>query len=83
MESGTFIKRSVQKEFSRFVEIRLHTDHPKGALKERSQELQRERFATVALPFYAVLTPDGEKVLWTGAGVMSEEAFVEGLRKAP
>ncbi len=83
MESGTFIERAIQKEFGRFVEIRLHTDHHEAALRERSQDLQRERFRTVALPFYAVLTPDGEKTLWTGAGVMSEEDFLAGLRMAP
>jgi len=83
MESGTFISRSIQKEFGRFLEIRLHTDHPDAAIRERNQDLQRERFDTVALPFYAVLTPDGENVLWTGEGVLSEEVFLAGLRKAP
>jgi len=83
MESGTFIQSSIQKEFGRFVEIRLHTDHSQAEVRERNQDLQRERFGTVALPFYAVLDASGENVLWTGAGVMSEELFLAGLRMAP
>ncbi|NJN14425.1 MAG: hypothetical protein HC813_01975 [Planctomycetes bacterium] len=83
MESETFITRVVQTEFRRFVEIRLHTDHPDPEIKARNKNLQRDRFQTVALPFYAVLTPDGEKVLWTGAGVIPAETFADGLRQAP
>ncbi len=75
--------RSVQSQFGRFVEIRIHTDHPDDALRAAAQKFQRERFKSVALPFYVVLDPTGKTVYWKGAGVMDAEKFAEGLRSAP
>jgi len=83
MESGTFLDERIQDEFSRFVEIRIHTDHSDAQLAYEGKKLQQERFGSLAQPFYAVLDPTGEKVYWSGAGVMSADAFLKGLRSAP
>ena len=83
MESGTFLNDEIQNEFKRFVEIRIHTDHDKPELRRAGKMLQSKRFKTLAVPYYVVLDPTGTKVYWTGAGVLSEEVFLEGLRKAP
>ena len=83
MEGGPFLMRSVQKQFGRFVEIRIHPDHPDDALRAAAKKFQRERFKSVAIPFYVVLDPTGKTVYWKGAGVMDTSKFVQGLRKAP
>jgi hypothetical protein len=83
MGGGAFLDARLQKEFGRFVEARLHGDHGNEEIRDRNREIQRERFGTVALPYYAVADPTGEKVYWTGAGVIDADDFLEGLRKAP
>ena len=86
MEGGTFLERSIQKEFGRFVEIVLHTDGKdakSGPSSQRNRAFQQDRFSTVALPFYVLLDPTGKTVLWKAGGVVSEERFVEALRSVP
>ena len=83
MESGTFLNDEIQDEFKRFVEIRIHTDHPEAEIRRAGKQLQAKRFKTLAAPHYAVLDPTGEKVYWSKGGVLSAEAFLEGLRSAP
>jgi thiol:disulfide interchange protein len=83
MESGTFLDDAIQKEFGRFVEIRIHTDHNEPELAYQGKKLQQEKFNLVGAPYYAVLDPTGEKVYWSRGGVVGTEEFLEGLRKAP
>ena len=83
MEGVTFLKESIQKAFGRFVEVRLHQDHGDKEIAARNKELQRERFGTLALPYYALLDSTGETVYWTGAGLMSEQEFLAGLNQVP
>ncbi|MCK6460670.1 MAG: hypothetical protein L6Q95_12350, partial [Planctomycetes bacterium] len=64
MERGPFLSKAVQKEFANLVEIALYTDGPEENRKNR--DFQKERFGTIALPYYALLDPTGEKVLWQG-----------------
>ena len=85
MEGGTFRKDSIQEEFGRFVEIVLHTDGTNerfGPSSAVNRGILKDRFGTSTIPFYAVLDPTGEKVLWSKGGVISEEEFLAGLRKA-
>ena len=83
MESGTFLRESIRDELGRFVEIRIHTDHYEPKLAYEGKKLQRERFGTLAAPYYAVLDSSGDTVYWKGGGVKSEEEFLAGLRSAP
>ena len=86
MEGGTFLIESIQKEFGRFVEIALHTDGKDAkyeASSIRNRDLQRERFKTIAIPYYAILDPTGKKVLWEAGGVQTERAILEALRSVP
>jgi len=86
MERGTFLQRGVQKEFRRFVEIRLHTDgqDPKHSeSSQRNRRYQAKRFKTIALPYYALLSPDGETVYWHDGGAKSAREFVDRLRSVP
>ena len=83
MESGTFLNKSIQKEFGRFVEIRIHTDHHDEKLAYEGKKLQRERFNLLAAPYYAILDSTGEKVYWSKGGVVKADKFLAGLRSAP
>ena len=83
MEGGTFLDERIQNEFKRFVEIRIHTDHPEAALRRAGKKHQTTRFNTLTLPLYAVLDPSGEKVYWSKGGVLSEDEVLAGLAMAP
>ena len=65
MERGPFRSKPVQDEFKGLVEIVLYTDGPEANRKNR--DFQKERFGTIALPYYVLLDPTG-KVLWQGGG---------------
>jgi len=85
MEGGPFLDSAVQKEFRGFVEIVLHTDGGGERLESNraNREFQRDRFGTIALPYYVLLDPTGTKVHWQGGGVYAADEFAEVLRKAP
>lgn len=80
MEGGPFLSKAVQKEFRRFVEIVLHTDG--GERKMENRTFQKERFGTVALPYYVLMDPTGTKIYWQGGGVYNASDFAEHLRRA-
>jgi hypothetical protein len=85
MEGGTFLERDVQQGFRRFLEIRLHTDG-KGEREEASEKargLLSDRFSTLGVPYYAVLDPTGERILWQNGGVLSASEIARGLASAP
>ncbi len=86
MERGPFLEPEVQKAFGRFVEIRLHTDGRDAAHAEssaRNKAFQQRRFKTIALPYYALLSPDGSTVYWEEGGVLGGEAFRKALDAVP
>jgi thiol:disulfide interchange protein DsbD len=58
MEANMFSRPEVSRELKRYVCVRLYTDGD-GEIFQRHQLLQQEKFGTVALPFYAILRPDG------------------------
>jgi len=78
MERGPFLSKPVQKEFRRLVEIVLYTDGPEE--NRRNRDFQKERFGTIALPYYALLDPTGKKVLWQGGGAYTAEEFAAQLK---
>ena len=80
MEANIFPKKAVEAEMKNFILVRLYTDGD-GAIYEKQQAFQQETFQTVALPFYAILNPDG-KTLATFPGLTRNEGeFVDFLRK--
>jgi thiol:disulfide interchange protein DsbD len=81
MEANIFPLPDVKREMDQFVLVRLYTDG-EGEIYERQQLMEQEMFGTVALPFYAVMDPDG-KALATFPGLSRSSAeFVDFLRKA-
>lgn len=80
MEANIFPLPEVQAMFSEFVLVRLYTDgtEPEHAA---NQELERERFGTIALPFYAIISPR-EETLVTFSGLTRDRSeFVSFLRE--
>ncbi|MEE8397255.1 MAG: thioredoxin family protein, partial [bacterium] len=68
MEKKIFAERSVYETLrDKFVLAQLYTDGGEGA--EENQRLQIERFRTLALPYYVILSPNNE-VLAKHAGIM-------------
>jgi thiol:disulfide interchange protein DsbD len=59
MEANMFPKPEVRDLMERFVRVQLYTDG-QGEVYDRNRKFQEDRFGTVALPFYAILSPQGE-----------------------
>lgn len=58
MEANMFSKPEINRELKRYICVRLYTDGD-GEIFQHQQNLQQEKFGTVALPFYAILSADG------------------------
>ncbi|MCZ6647567.1 MAG: thioredoxin family protein [SAR324 cluster bacterium] len=72
MEKNVFADPAVYDSFkSQFVLVQLYTDGGDNA--DINQNLQIERFRTVALPYYVILAPDNS-VLAKHAGIMATPA---------
>lgn len=80
MEANMFPRPEVARELGRYVRLRLYTDG-RGQPYRRFQELQRDVFGTVALPYYAVLGPDGAPVVAFGGLTRDTQAFISFLRR--
>jgi thiol:disulfide interchange protein len=81
MEANIFSRPDVSAELGQFVLARLYTDGD-GEMYERQQAFQEKTFGTVALPLYAVMTPDG-KVQATFSGLTRDPGeFILFLKRA-
>lgn len=81
MEAEMFPRPDVRQALSSFVLVRLYTDG-EGEIFQRQQQLQQEKYQTVALPFYAVVNADGSPVA-NFAGLTRDPAeFVAFLERA-
>ncbi|HXF23035.1 MAG TPA: cytochrome c biogenesis protein CcdA [Gemmatimonadaceae bacterium] len=67
MEANMFTRPEIKVAMNRFVLARLYTDGD-GDMYDRQQQMQQQRFGTIALPLYAIVDPDG-KTLTTFAGL--------------
>ena len=61
MEANIFPEKEVHALLKQFVRVQLYTDG-RGEKYERNRDLQEARFGTVALPLYAILSPDGKEI---------------------
>ena len=80
MEANMFTKPEVSRELARYIRLRLYTDG-RGEEYLRFQNLQRDTFGTVALPYYAVLAPGGVPVVAFGGLTRDSVHFVAFLRR--
>ncbi len=79
MEVNMFPKSAVKAELANFVRARLYTDG-EGEPYEGFQKMQEERFGTVALPLYAIVTPDDKIIAKFEGLTRSEEEFSKFLK---
>jgi len=70
MKANMFPKPEVAGALKDLVLVELYTDGT-DAVSEKNQELQNRLFKTVALPFYAILTPE-EKAVATFEGLTKD-----------
>jgi thiol:disulfide interchange protein DsbD len=80
MEANMFVRDEVQRLFQQMVLVRLYTD---GGLPEHEANLnmERDRFGTIALPFYVLVTPEDEVIDVFPGLTRNEAEFVGFLRK--
>ncbi len=80
MEANMFTKADVKKELEKFVRVRLYTDG-EGEPYQGFQRMQEQRFGTVALPLYAIVTANDE-IVATFAGLTRDQTeFTAFLQK--
>jgi thiol:disulfide interchange protein len=80
MESNMFPTPRVDQLMRQYVLVRLYTDG-EGEEYARNLELERRWFGTIALPYYALITPD-DKVVATFPGLTRDvSTFVSFLEK--
>ena len=78
MEANVFTLPKVQERFRQYLLIRLYTDGT-GPEHAENMRLEQERFGTIALPFYVVLSP-GDEVVATFPGLTrNPEEFIDFL----
>ncbi len=80
MEANMFPNKAVRDELEKFVRVKLFTDG-EGEPYEGFQRMQESRFGTVALPLYAIVTPDDEIVARFEGLTRNEAEFVAFLKK--
>lgn len=81
MEANLFPRPEVAQRMGQFVRLRLYTDGD-GALYEQQQNLEKQRFGTIALPYYALLTPAGETIATFPGLTRNSGEFLTFLDKA-
>jgi thiol:disulfide interchange protein DsbD len=82
MEANMFPRPEIQAAMSKFVLVRLYTDGA-GKLYEDQQAMQNDRFGTVALPLYVLLSKDGATISTFPGLTRNPAEFLAFLHKAP
>ena len=83
MKANMFPRPEIAEAASKLVLVELYTD---GIDKEseENQKLQDEKFSTVAIPYYAILDPDGKVVASFGKGITKDtQEFLAFLTARP
>lgn len=62
MKANMFPKPEIRQELDRLVLLELYTDDPDESVSETNQQLQQQRFESVAVPFYALVDGQGNTI---------------------
>ena len=81
MEANVFSKKEVEEELKKFVLVKLYTDG-EGEVYAAQQQMEQDMLGTVALPYYAVVSPDGSLITSFPGLTRNVAEFVDFLRKA-
>jgi thiol:disulfide interchange protein len=79
MEANMFPKALVQRELEKYVLVQLYTDG-EGEPYQSFQQMQQDKFKTVALPFYAVVDAKGDEIKTFPGLTRNEAQFVSFLQ---
>lgn len=74
MKTNMFPRENIAGLLDQFVVVELYTDGIDDAA-EVNQKLQLERYKTAAIPFYAVVSPDGAPIVEFAGRTTDEEIF--------
>jgi thiol:disulfide interchange protein DsbD len=80
MEANMFPRPDVARELARYVRVRLYTDG-RGEPYRTFQQMEQTLFGTVALPYYAVISPDGTPAVAFGGLTRDPSEFISFLRR--
>lgn len=81
MEANVFTIPKVKERLGQFILVRLYTDG-QGEQYDRNRAFQQQRFGTVALPLYAIVSSD-DKTIGTFPGLTRKpEEFISFLDQA-
>ena len=80
-KARVIVLSSTGKHFTAGMDISVFTDG-EGEIYERQQQFQEQTFQTVALPFYAVIEPDGKTIATFPGLTRNTQEFVDFLKKA-
>lgn len=80
MEANMFPLPAVKAELEKFVRVKLFTDG-EGEPYEGFQRMQEQRFGTVALPLYAIVSPNDEIIARFEGLTRNEGEFIAFLQK--
>jgi len=78
MKANMFTRPEIAAALGKYVLVELYTDGTDEA-SERNQRLQEERFQTVAIPYYAIVKPDGTIVATFPGLTRDTEEFLSFL----
>ncbi len=80
METNIFTRPRVAELFDQLVLVRLYTDGVKPE-HEANLQFEKERFGTIALPLYALMSPEDQIIATFPGLTRSEDEFVAFLEK--
>jgi thiol:disulfide interchange protein len=81
MDVNMLPRPEVREQLAKYVLVRLYTDG-EGELFQKQQRLQQEKYKTVALPYYAIESPDGSPIASFPGLTRDPAQFVAFLQKA-
>lgn len=81
MEINMFTKGSVIERFDKMIRVKLFTDRRTVESDKQNKQMQQERFNSIELPLYVLMTPD-EKLIGSLAFTRDEKEFINFLDRA-
>ena len=80
MEANIFPEKEVHALLKQFVRVQLYTDG-RGEKYKHNRDLQEANFGTVALPLYAIMTPQGKEIAHFPGMTRNVDTFVSFLKQ--
>ena len=81
MEKNMFPRKEIQAELEKMIKVRLFTDRRHVPQDKINQQMQEQRYGSVELPLYVIVTPD-EKLIAKTPFDDNQDAFLAFLKKS-